>query len=348
MAGAVAALLLAGFVYQAIAGVSDSRRFRPPGQLLSIDGRALHIWKQGTGSPAVIFEAGLAASALSWSHVQPRVAEFTRAVSYDRAGLGWSGTATSARSLDRMVDELGMLLDAAEIPPPYILVGHSFGGLVIRAFARKRTEQVAGLVFVDPVSIASWTPCSAVDQRRLRLGAKLSRRGAWLARLGVVRLAIAAAGMRGKFLTRTIAKASAGKATSLLGRLAGEIRKLPIDVVPTVRSHWSRPKSFDAMARYLECLPGCAAEAATMPFPAHIPFVVLSAASATDGELRERDEWVKESMRGQHLRVAETGHWVHLERPDAVVEAVRELVELAREHSMRHGVNDVIDSDAKA
>lgn len=85
-----------------------------------------------------------------------------------------------------------------------------------------------------------------------------------------------------------------------------------------------------------------------MPFPAHIPFVVLSAASATDGELRERDEWVKESMRGQHLRVAETGHWVHLERPDAVVEAVRELVELAREHSMRHGVNDVIDSDANA
>ncbi len=86
--------------------------------------------------PAVIFDAGIAASSLSWTRVQPEVARFTRACSYDRAGLAWSEVSTTPRSMSTLVDELHQLIQQASLQAPYVLVGHSFGGLVIRAFAR--------------------------------------------------------------------------------------------------------------------------------------------------------------------------------------------------------------------
>jgi pimeloyl-ACP methyl ester carboxylesterase len=246
--------------------------------------------------------------------------------SYDRGGLGWSERCRRPRTLEQITRELESLLRAAEIGPPYVLVGHSFGGLVIRAFAHERPDQVAGLVFVDPVSIETWARCSETDRRRLAIAAKLSRRGAWLARLGVVRFALAAA-TRGTQITASIARASAGRATPFLGRLVGEIRKLPADSLPMVKSQWSRAKGFEAMAEYLEALPDCATSARNLSIPSEIPLIVLSAGSATEPEIRERERWVQESKRGRHLRVENTGHWLHLERPEAVIAAVKELVE---------------------
>lgn len=315
------------FFYAYAGEYLDKRRFPPPGQFVAIDKCRIHLHESGSGSPAVVLEAGIAASSLSWSYVQPLVAKFTRVASYDRPGLGWSEYCKRPRTLEQMSAELFALLAQAGIPPPYVLVGHSFGGLLIRYFAHAKPRDVQGLVLVDPVSIETWAGCSDIDRRRLARGVKLSRRGATLAHLGIVRLALAAASAGKRRLTAVLAGASAGRATSTLGRLVGEVRKLPSEVLPAVRSHWSRPSSFHAMADYLACLPACASSAAVLAVPLEIPAIILSAASATQAELRERDAWLAGRPRSRHIQIENTGHWLHLERPDLVAEAIRELIQ---------------------
>ena len=301
-------------------------RFPPPGRLIDLAGLSLHLHEQGRGEPTVVLESGLTASSLSWSHVQPEMAKFTRVVSYDRAGLGWSDPCRTPRTVDQMIGELASLLRTAEIPPPYILVGHSFGGLLVRAFAASRAGEVAGVVMVDPVSLETWANCSQADRLRLAQGVKLSLRGARLARMGIVGFALGAAARGSRRMPKVIARLSAGKASGTLGRLIGEVKRLPPDVLPAVRWQWSRAQSFESMAKYLEALPGCAESAARMFLDPAIPLIVLSAGSATSSEIREREEWVGSASFGRHLQLPDCGHWLHLERPEDVVNAVRELV----------------------
>jgi pimeloyl-ACP methyl ester carboxylesterase len=287
----------------------------------------LHVHQQGRGgSPAVIFEAGIAGSLLGWAMVQGPVAEFTNTASYDRAGLGWSSECPRPRTVDGMNSELAAVLQQAQIPAPYILVGHSFGGLLIRAFAHARPGDVAGMVFVDPVTIDGWAEPTAQQLWRVETGAKLARRGALLARLGVIRAVLGMLIAGGKWLPKLVARVSAGQGLSTLERLAGEVSRMPAEIRPMVRAHWSRPKSFAAMAVYLESLPGCARQAAQMALPPEIPIVILSAGSATAAELAERDEWAAASRSGRHVCIPGTGHWLQLEKPELVVDAVRELV----------------------
>jgi len=320
-------LVAIGVAYQAVGTAYDRRRYPAPGRSIEAETGRLHLHCQGVGEPAVVLEAGLAATSLSWSYVQPEVAKFTRVCSYDRAGLGWSEAGRAPRTVEAMVAALKLLLQNAGIRGPFILVGHSFGGLVIRAYAASYPEEVAGLVFVDPVSLAYWGACSEGERRRLAVGTKLSRRGAWLARLGVVRFALAALAAGGRRIPKLIARSAAGRATGFAERLVGEIRKLPEQALPLVRSHWSRAKSFDAMAATLQSLPENARAVLEMEIPPEIPIAVLSASSATEQEIVERDRWVQQCRGGQHLRLSDCGHWLPLERPEEIVSVIREMVE---------------------
>lgn len=330
----VIGLIAVGAVYQLLGTAVDRRRYPPPGQLVEIDGARLHVHVEGSGEPTVVLEAGLAATSLSWSYVQPEVAKFARVCSYDRAGLGWSDAGRSPRTVRAMVHALNRLLGGAELRGPFVLVGHSFGGLLVRAYAAAYPEDVAGLVLVDPVSLAYWSACSEGEQRRIAVGTKLSRRGAWLARLGVVRFALSALASGGRRIPKLIARASAGRATGFTERLVGEIRKLPEHALPIVRSHWSRATSFDAMADTLQALPENARTALGMTISPEIPITVLSASSATEQELRERDEWAQQSRHGKHLRLNDCGHWLPLERPVDIVAVIREMVWRARISSL--------------
>lgn len=322
----LAALLGAGLLYQALGRHSDRRRFPPLGRILDIGACRLHLHEQGAAEPVVVLESGIASTSLAWALVQPRIAEFARVLSYDRAGLGWSSTCRAPRTLEGMVSELAALLRAANIPPPYVLVGHSFGGLLIRAFAFLHPDEVAGLVFVDPVCVSCWANTTPHDLRRLSYGAKFSRRGAWLARFGVVRAALAMLAAGSRSLPKLIARASApGAAGNLMTNLVGQVRKLPPELWPMIRCHWSDPKCFQSMAAHLASLPAAARAAIAMPVPASIPLVILSAENATPAEIAERQALVRENPMSRHLRVENTGHWIHLERPDAVIGAVREL-----------------------
>ncbi|HSU32334.1 MAG TPA: alpha/beta hydrolase [Bryobacteraceae bacterium] len=312
--------------YQALATAYDNRRYPAPGRLIDIGGYRLHLREAGTGSPAVVLESGLAASSLSWSFVQPEVAKFTTALSYDRAGFAWSAPSSTPCTAHSMAADLKTLLERAGHAGPFILVGHSFGGLLVRAYAALYPEDVAALVFVDPVSLEHWAGCSPRDRQRLATGTKLSRRGAALATLGVVRFALALASAGRRTLPKLIGRTAAGPGAAFMERLLGEIRKLPLEALPVIRSHWSRPESFRAMASTLASLPENAQAVLQMPIPPHIPFIILSAASATEEELKERDSWVEGCPWGKHIRLNRCGHWLQLEQPGAIVDAIREIM----------------------
>ncbi len=139
-----------GLVYQAVATRLDARRYTAPGKLVDVGGRRMHLFCTGSGSPTVVLEAGLLSFSLQWSWVQPAVARFTRVCSYDRAGYGWSDVATWLPTAGRQSDDLRNLLATAGERGPYVLVGHSYGAFVVRAFAQRHGDSVAGVVLVDP------------------------------------------------------------------------------------------------------------------------------------------------------------------------------------------------------
>jgi pimeloyl-ACP methyl ester carboxylesterase len=127
----------------------DDEIYTRPGQLVETDGTRLNLYCVGSGSPAVVFDSGWEDWAPVWTIVQPQVARWTRACSYDRAGAGFSDAGHMPRTSVRIADELHSALHRARIHGPYILVGHAFGGDNVRTFAERYTSEVAGLVLVE-------------------------------------------------------------------------------------------------------------------------------------------------------------------------------------------------------
>jgi len=139
----------AGFLYENISEARD-RRFNPmPGKLINVGGMKMHINCTGEGTPIVILDSGLGDSYISWHKVQPEIAKFSRVCSYDRAGLGYSDASSEPRTSKVIAEQLHTLLQAAQVPPPYILVGHSMGGYDVRLYASLYRSEVAGMVLVD-------------------------------------------------------------------------------------------------------------------------------------------------------------------------------------------------------
>jgi pimeloyl-ACP methyl ester carboxylesterase len=248
------------------------------------------------------------------------------------------------RTLETIFGEFETLLAAGAIFPPYILVGHSFGGLLMRAWAFRHPERVAGMVLIDPASLEYWGACSESERQRLSLGAGLARRGRDLSHFGIVRATLTALLHGGGTLSVLIGRAAARPAMGELERLTGEIRKLPPETWPVVRAHWSRAKCLEALAAYLDCLPKVAKEARAIPTVTGIPTIVLSAANATPAELAERDSWLKAAGVGCHQVIPGTDHWIPWDRPDVVVAAVKALVDRA---GSRGRVSDVAGRSAR-
>ncbi|HXG64674.1 MAG TPA: alpha/beta hydrolase [Blastocatellia bacterium] len=128
---------------------TDQSAPSPPGTLMNAGGHRLHINCQGKGSPTVVMEAGAGDFSFDWSLVQPEVARFTRACAYDRAGYAWSDPGPTPRTMRQIVTELHAGLLGAGIKGPYVLVGHSLGGLLVRVYASQYPKEVAGIVLID-------------------------------------------------------------------------------------------------------------------------------------------------------------------------------------------------------
>jgi pimeloyl-ACP methyl ester carboxylesterase len=153
----LALVIAAGAMYQRIGAARDTRRFPAPGSMIDLGHHRLHAEIKGSGSTAVVFEAGVAATSLSWSLVQDEIAKSAQTIAYDRAGLGWSDSAESC-NLEAILADLRALLDRAQIASPRIVVGHSFGGLIALAYAARYPQEVAGLVLVDPAGASGLIP----------------------------------------------------------------------------------------------------------------------------------------------------------------------------------------------
>ena len=125
---------------------------KPAGKLVDIGGYRLHISTKGKGSPAVIFIAGSQAFSFDWALVAPAISKVTQTVTYDRPALAWSDPGPMPRSFEQDVYELHVLLEKAGVKPPYILVGHSLGGILARKFEKRYPGEVKGMVLVDATS----------------------------------------------------------------------------------------------------------------------------------------------------------------------------------------------------
>ena len=189
-------LAVLGAIYQAIATELAERSYPPPGEMVDVGGYSLHINCVGQGSPTVVLDAGSGLFSAQWVRVQRQVSDTTRVCAYDRAGMGWSEMGPDPRDAKKITGELHTLLGKAGIEGPYVLVGHSFGGMYMQTYAARYPDEVAGVALVDsstdpdqfsqrPEAQDSNEPqkqTSAVVPLLVRLGVSLP------ARLGIVRL----------------------------------------------------------------------------------------------------------------------------------------------------------------
>ena len=177
-----------GWWWQERASRRDRDRFPAPGELVDIGGHRLHVNVSGqpTSSPTVILEAGIGSFSSNWAWVRDELARDGRVVSYNRAGVGWSDRGTGSLDAGTAADELHTALQAAGVEPPYLLAGHSYGGLVIRMFTHKYREDVVGMVLVDSSHPDQWAHIKASrGGRTVALGNRVM---ASLARFGLFRL----------------------------------------------------------------------------------------------------------------------------------------------------------------
>jgi pimeloyl-ACP methyl ester carboxylesterase len=229
-AGVLAAVAAAGSAYQAVATRRDARRFPPPGRLVDAGGHRLHLLVRGPDGPGptVVLDAGLGSFSANWSRVQDDLATTLRVVAYDRAGLGWSERGPRPRDAATMAVELRAALRAAGLPGPFVLAGHSFGWLPVRAFAELYREEVAGLVAVDGSHPDQWVRWPTPHADRILIAS--TRVTGLLARFGLLRLldlsARVSAGLPdrqvGELRARTaLPRTSAVEAEQLAGWAAG-------------------------------------------------------------------------------------------------------------------------------
>lgn len=323
---AVVAALLLGRLYQKMGTRRDGERFPPPGRLIDIGTHRLHIFEQGSGGPTVVLEAGLMSTVLSWDNLQRELARSYRVVSYDRAGLGWSDLGPMPRTSERIVEELHALLHRAGAAPPYILVGHSFGGLTVPLFAARFPEETAGMVLVDPVAAKEWNPPSEHDRKLTRIGTAVCRRAAFLSRIGLLRFV--------SFLLTTRLKNVAAGLVRLISRGApadaGSVSSPWFSALPEKEREmaaifWVQEKFALTIASQLENLPYSAARAARLDGPFDKPVVILSASTAPENRRKEHAAMAARLPLGEYVLAGRSNHWIMQSQPELVIHAIGQV-----------------------
>jgi pimeloyl-ACP methyl ester carboxylesterase len=299
------ALMLVGYIYEPLAEAADAKTYPPPGQLVDVGGYRLHINCTGTGSPTVVIEAGLGDWSTSWGgYVQPEVAKTTRVCVYDRAGMGWSEAGPLPRDAAQSAKELHTLLQNANIPGPYVMVGHSLGGLIARVFVHDYASEVAGVVLIESMNPRQFTQSQTEAQSQANTQSQPFSLQAALARFGVVRLLVKVPGI----------------APSLP---ANEEAYYPLYV---------RPQSFQATTNESQGMPAAGVQAAAVKSFGDLPLIVLTARLNNNQGWQEwQTELLQLSTNSQHLFAENSGHNIQVEEPDAAIAAIMQMVQQVRE-----------------
>jgi pimeloyl-ACP methyl ester carboxylesterase len=309
------------------------RAIPPPGTLVDIGGFRLHLHCTGNGSPTIVLDAALGASSLSWSLVQPELARLSRVCSYDRGGFGWSDPGPMPRTADRIAEELHTLLERARVPPPYVLVGHSFGGLVALIFARRFRSVISGLVLVDPAHAEDWVTPAPKEQVQIDRGVRLCRYGAFTARIGLARVVSTLVGFGQIRTARLLVNVASRRGLSRQDEaILAPVRKLPPELRPTLAQFWSKPHFFEALGSQIEsvCVSAGKVLEATAGGYGDLPLVTISSTDPGAYRLRQQDAMATLSTRGRHIMASQSGHWIPLDQPQVVIDAVKEVVTAAR------------------
>lgn len=328
LAAGAAGVGLASAAYQAYGTARDRTSYPPPGRLVDIGGRRLHlIATEGTGPPVVIIPA-LGGPALEWVPIQRALGPEIPVVLYDRGGLGWSDPAPGPRSGGVMADELHALLTAAGILPPYVLAGHSIGGLVALVYTARHPRHVAALALID-----SSHPDSQQSFLRTRI---LSQQAAWLLRAAKLRL-------------RPLGLRRLADDLGFLNVSESARSIYPEDLAAAGRAlmhsstHWhadvaemlARDRTYEEARSAMQSLP-------------QLPLTVLSssehdphrAPGSRDDLLRRRWYITWRALQASftdlvpgatHITAPAAGHYVHRDDPDLVVRVLRDLALQARD-----------------
>ena len=301
-------LAAAGFIYQELAVARDRRDFPPPGQMLAVAGHAMHIVCTGTappGTPTVILEAGTGLASPAWALVAPAVTAATRVCAYDRAGNGWSEPGPAPRDLRRVADELHTLLGKADIAGPYVLVGHSFGGLYIRAYREAYPADVAGMVLVD-ASHPNQLTRSAKRSADIATFKNVLRVAPLLARFGITRF---------------------------FGLADSEPFDLPARELAEMNAFGALPEQAAAMLAELSELPTAAGVLDTAPGLGALPLYVLTAGKEADPDWPELQSELATLSSNTVHRTVDASHVSLLftrAGADIVSHAILAVVEAAR------------------
>jgi pimeloyl-ACP methyl ester carboxylesterase len=296
----------------------------PLGRYYEMEGRRLLLHRSGSGSPAVVFLAGGGAVGLDYFNVQQRAAELTTSVIYDRAGTGWSDAVELPRASAQVIDELRALLRLAEVPTPYVLVGHSLGGLYARHYAQRYPGEVSGLVLLDPAheDYNAYMPKQLVEQ--------------WAAFDPDEALP--------DELPEELVRHYRALFAAEMGEWPAEIREILIE--RHVSPDWLRAGLEEA--KNVDQLYDEVRNAGPMP---DLPLIILTSMGIDsfkeavsqgtsesllheeiEGKRRLYTAWADSIMRGENRLIEDAGHvTLHYRRPDAVVQAIRDILDgLAR------------------
>ena len=274
-----------------------------PGRLFDVGTHRLHMHCLGEGQPTVVLDAGLGGMSLEWAGVQQLLSQLVRVCAYDRAGYGWSESGPMPRTSTQNVDELFVLLQQANIPGPYVLVGHSYGGYNIQLFASRYQDVTAGLVLID---------ASHPDQ---------------IARFQAPPIGV-----------NTVPNSGG---TILRYSIPTLPANLPDDFKPTVHRQLLNAKTrVAAGSEYVNFRKGAAQVQETGPLP-NVPLVVVTRVMRVwprtqRGDLMEQlwmdlqTELAAGSLRSAHFIVDKSGHHIHLDQPELVANAIALTVNTAQ------------------
>lgn len=301
-----------------------------PARMVDIGGRSMNIDCVGHGSPTVVFDAGLGDQIRAWAMVQPAVSKVTRACSYDRAGLGFSDSSGRAGDAANAVDDLHRLLVAASIKPPYVLVGHSLGGMYMQLFADRHRAEVAGMVLVDPVSF---------DQGRRygRLDPSMTSENAQFVQSLRARCLPAA---RKRYVGESkLFEQCVGKPDPHFSHAFNQAFLANHSTAKYMQAAWSEWANVFSVSSDQVRAAKCSFGDMPLIVLSRAPFPLLPHETQTMRDARNylwvelHDDIASLSTRGVNEIVPGAGHYIQFDKPKTVVEAIRHVVWETRQRS---------------